>query len=45
MSYSVFLGRPLQLNLMFVDNARSVNLSGALERRFTQVGSGLAHKH
>jgi hypothetical protein len=38
-------GKPFQPSLVFVGNARSLTLRGAPERFFTQVGSGLTHKH
>ncbi len=38
-------GKPFQPSLMFVDKARSHPLRGSPEICFTQVGSGLTHKH
>ncbi len=38
-------GKPLRPSLMFVGKARSLPLSRELERSFSQVGSGLTHKH
>jgi hypothetical protein len=35
----------IQLSLMFVDKVRSLPKSGAPERCFIWVGSGLIHKH
>ncbi len=37
-------GKPFQPSLVFVGKARSLPKSGALERSFTRVGSGLTHK-
>ncbi len=34
-------GRPFELSLKFVDEARSLHLSGAPERCFTRVGPAL----
>jgi hypothetical protein len=38
-------GKPFQPNLLFVGMAKSLPLSGALERCFTWVGSFRTHKH
>ncbi len=38
-------GKPFQPSLMFVGKAKSPTQSGAPERCFTQVGSGLTCKH
>ncbi len=38
-------GKPFQPSLMFVGKAKSPTYSGAPERCFTQVGSGLTCKH
>jgi len=34
-----------QPSLIYVGKARSLHLWGEHERRFTQVGSSLSHKH
>ncbi len=39
------LGKPFKPSLIFVGEARSLPLSGAPERYFTQVASGLSCKH
>jgi hypothetical protein len=39
------LGRPFQAIRLFVHEVRSLPYSEAPERIFTQVGSGLTHKH
>ncbi len=38
-------GKPIQPSLIFVGNARGLPYSGAPERYFPRVGSGLTHKH
>jgi hypothetical protein len=38
-------GKPFQPSLIFVVKARSLPKSGAPERQFTWVGSGLTRKH
>ncbi len=40
-----FPSRPFQPCLTYVDKARSLPKSGALEDCFTHVGSGLPRKH
>ncbi len=39
------LGKPFQPSLMFIVNSRGLSYSGAPERCFTWVGSGLTCKH